>query len=418
MIFIDMFFLLCRWDRHIYRYVSMKYDSVDMTSSYHGLKLMFDPKTPYNALPKLPPKAEIETRQVLKKWGLARSAIAELRLAGQTIPDQSVLVGTIPLLEAKDSSEIENIVTTNDALFREAALESDGGDPGAKEGLRYRRALYHGLDAIKTRPLSSRTAVEICRIVTGIDLDVRAVPVTLTNKHTGEVIYTPPQGEAVLREFISNWDTYMHDETDGLDPLIRMAILHYQFEAIHPFADGNGRTGRILNVAFLIQAGLLDLPTLYLSRRMLATRGEYYSKLERVTSHAEWENWVLYMLTAVEETSKWTTGKITAIRALMMQTNGYVRQQLPKIHSRELVDLLFAQPYLRIADVVDRGIAKRQAASTYLKELARIGILREQKAGREKLFLHMKYFELLTSDAHDFEPYGEIAMTARSAGWE
>ena len=239
---------------------------------------MFDPNKPYNALPKLPPKAEIETREVLKKWGLARSAIAELRIAGQTIPDQSVLVGAIPLLEAKDSSEIENIVTTNDALFREAALESDDGDPGAKEGLRYRKALYNALDAIKTRPLSSRTVIEICRTVTSIDLDVRAIPARLTNKHTGEVIYTPPQGEAVLHELLSNWDTFMHDEADQLDPLIRMAILHYQFEAIHPFPDGNGRTGRILNVVYLIQAGLLEIPTLYLSRHILKTRGDYYSR--------------------------------------------------------------------------------------------------------------------------------------------
>lgn len=366
---------------------------------------MFDPRTPYNALPKLPPKAEIETREVLKKWGLARSAIAELRLAGQTIPDQSVLVGTIPLLEAKDSSEIENIVTTNDALFREAALESDDGDPGAKEGLRYRRALYHGLDAIKVRPLSSRTAVEICRIVTGIHLDVRSIPVTLTNKHTREVIYTPPQGEAVLRELLSNWDSFMHDDTDGLDPLIRMAILHYQFEAIHPFPDGNGRTGRILNVAYLIQTGLLDLPTLYLSRHILKTRGQYYSALERVTTHAEWENWIVYMLTAVEETSKWTTKKIGAMHDLLLETNRYIRSQLPKIHSRELVDLILAQPYCRIKNLVERDIAKRQAASTYLQELVRIGVLKEVKHGREKIFLNMKYLELLTNEEHAFAPY-------------
>ena len=366
---------------------------------------MFDPKAPHNALPKLPPKAEIETRDVLKKWGLARSAIAELRLAGQTIPDQTVIAGTIPLLEAKDSSEIENIVTTNDALFREAALESDDGDPGAKEGLRYRKALYHGLEAIKERPLSSRTAKEICQIVTGIDLDVRAIPVTLTNKHTREVIYTPPQGEAVLRELLSNWDSFMHDELDELDPLIRMAILHYQFEAIHPFPDGNGRTGQILNVVYLIQSGLLDLPTLYLSRHILKTRGQYYTALERVTTHAEWENWVLYMLTAVEETSKWTTKKIGAVRDLLLETNKFVHSELPKIHSLELVNLLLAQPYCRIKNLVERGIAKRQAASTYLQELVRIGVLKEVKHGREKIFLNIKYLELLTQENHEFAPY-------------
>ena len=376
---------------------------------------MFDPKMPHNALPKLPPRAEIETRDVLKKWGLARSALAELKLAGQTIPDPSVLIGAIPLLEAKDSSEIENIVTTNDALFREAALESDDGDPGAREGLRYRRALYHGIKASKLRPLTARTAVEICQIVTGVDLDVRAVPVSVTNKHTREVIYTPPQGENVLRELLSNWDTFLHDEKDGLDPLIRMAILHYQFEAIHPFPDGNGRTGRILNVVYLIQAGLLDLPTLYLSRHILKTRGQYYSTLERVTTHGEWEQWLLYMMTAVETTSKWTAQKIGSISLLTAETNAYVRTQLPKIHSRELVDLLMTQPYCRIANVVERGIAKRQTASTYLKQLVRAGILQEEKIGREKVFLNKKFMELLGSDTHTFDPYGDIPMSARSA---
>lgn len=272
---------------------------------------MFDPKRAYNELPKLPPKADIETKEILKRWGLARTALAELRLAGQTIPDQSVLISSIPLLEAKDSSEIENIVTTNDALFREAGLEEADGNIGAKEALKYRTALYHAINSTKSRPLSSRTAIEICQKVTGVQLDVRAAPVTLTNKHTGDVIYTPPQGELVLRELLSNWDQYLHDESDGLDPLIRMAILHYQFEAIHPFPDGNGRTGRILNVAYLIQCGLLDLPTLYLSRHILKTRGEYYAALERVTTHGEWERWIVYMLTAVETTSHWTTRKST-----------------------------------------------------------------------------------------------------------
>jgi Fic family protein len=237
-------------------------------------------------------------------------------------------------------------------------------------------------------------------------LDVRAVPVTLTNKHTGDIIYTPPQGEAVLRELLSNWDQYLHDESDGLDPLIRMAILHYQFEAIHPFPDGNGRTGRILNVAYLIQCGLLDLPTLYLSRHILKTRGEYYSALERVTTHGEWERWIVYMLTAVETTSYWTTRRIQAIRNLLSETNDYVRSaQLPKSHVRDLVDLIFVQPYCRISNLVDRGIAKRQAASTYLKELVRIGVLRELKSGNEKLFVHTKYMELLSREEHDFTPY-------------
>jgi Fic family protein len=377
---------------------------------------MFNPMQAHNQLPPLPPKANIETKDILKRWGLARAALAELRLAGQAIPDQSVLISAIPLLEAKDSSEIENIVTTNDDLFREASLEIANGNPGAKEALRYRSALYYGLDSIKQRPLSTRTAIEICQRVTGVQYDVRANPVTLTNKHTRDIIYTPPQGEPLLRELLSNWEAFQHSDSDGVDPLIRMAILHYQFEAIHPFADGNGRTGRILNVVYLVQSGLLDLPTLYLSRHILKTRGEYYSALERVTSHGEWERWIIYMLNAVETTSQWTTNKIGSIRRLQLATNDYVRTQLPKIHSRDLVDVLFAQPYCRIANVVDRGIAKRQAASTYLQALVKIGVLREEKIGREKVFLHQKYFDLLNDNQHAFEPYGEKPKSATIVG--
>jgi Fic family protein len=366
---------------------------------------VFQPDRPYNDLPPLPPQAEVDTRPVLKKWGLARTALAELRLAGQIIPDQSVLISVIPLLEAKDSSEIENIVTTNDALFREASLGDDEGDPAAKGALRYRTALYHGLESLKVRPLSARTATEICRLLTGVDLDVRNIPVTLSNEPTTAAIYTPPQEEARLRGLLSNWETYLHSQEDGLDPLIRMAVLHYQFEAIHPFPDGNGRTGRILNVLTLIESGLLDLPTLYLSRHILRTRGDYYRLLGRVTSHQEWEAWILYMLNAVEVTSGWMTWKIRAIRKLMDSTHATVRNSAQHKIPRELIDLIFTQPYCRIGNVVDRGIAKRQAASTYLKELSRLGILTEEKVGRDKLFLHRKYFDLLQSDAHTYTPY-------------
>lgn len=375
---------------------------------------MYDPKRAYNDLPQLPPKPEIETRTVLKKWGLARTALAELRQAGHTIPNSEVLIQAIPLLEAKDSSEIENIVTTNDALFREASLEQPDGEPAAKEALRYRRALYWGLDAIKARPLSARTAIDICGIVTGVELDVRGVPVTLKNRHSGETIYTPPQGQDLIRELLGNWESYLHAEDDQLDPLIRMTILHYQFEAIHPFEDGNGRTGRILNVLALIGSGLLDLPTLYLSRHILQTRGEYYRLLENVTAQGAWEPWVLYMLSAVEQTSQWTTGKIGAIRRLLDNTNEFVRNALPKIHSRDLVEALFLQPYCRISTLTEQGIVKRQAASVYLKELASIGVLIEEKRGRDKVFINHKYMRLLSSDEHTFEAY--LVGTAKEKG--
>ena len=201
---------------------------------------------------------DVETKAVLKQCVRSRAALAELRLAGQLIPDQSVLINTIPLLEAKDSSEIENIVTTNDALFREASELDDGGDPAAKEALRYRTALDSGFHALKERPLTARTAIEVCSIIKGVEMDVRRTPGTqLKNTFTGEVIYTPPDGADRIRDMLANWERYLHAD-DDIDPLIRMAVLHYQFEAIHPFLDGNGRTGRILNMLVLVQAGLLN----------------------------------------------------------------------------------------------------------------------------------------------------------------
>jgi Fic family protein len=202
-------------------------------------------------------------------------------MSGQLIPDQSVLIHTIPNLEARASAEIENIVTTNDALFREYNLGDTDATPATKEAARYRTALYQGEEALKTRPLSSRIAVDVCRTITGIELDIRRTPgTTLTNAHTGEVLYTPPEGEGHLRTLMANWERFIN-ENGELDALVKMAVQHYQFEAIHPFPDGNGRTGRILNILGLIQEGLLDRPTLYLSRYILGTRATYYRLLGR-----------------------------------------------------------------------------------------------------------------------------------------
>jgi Fic family protein len=372
---------------------------------------MPDPARPYNDLPPLPPNVEIETRVVLKKCVAARTALAELRLAGHLIPDQSVLVHAIPNLEARDSSAVENIVTTNDALFREASLGGHEAQPATKEAARYRNALYAAIEAIKTRPLSTRIAVEVCQAITGIDLDIRRTPgTTLSNSHTGEVIYTPPEGEARLREMLANWERFAHESSE-IDPLVRMAVLHYQFEAIHPFPDGNGRTGRILNILSLMQDGLLDLPTLYLSRYILKTRGEYYRRLGEVTSQQQWEPWVLYVLAGVEETSVWTTAKIRAIRALMDDTTRYVRAAASKM-PHAVIEQVFTQPYCRIGNLVEHGVAERHTASAYLKELARLGILEEEKVGRDKVFLHRKYLDVLFGDAHTFEPYPQVAKAA------
>jgi Fic family protein len=362
------------------------------------------PEQPYNDLPPLPPAREIETKAVLRRCITARAALAELKQAAELIPNQGVLINTLPLLEAKDSSEIENIVTTTNKLFQHAQSENLA-DPATKEALRYRTALYSGFRSLARRPLCTATAVEICRTTKGVDMDIRRTPGTqLINDRSGDVIYTPPEGEALLRDKLANWERFLHDETD-LDPLIRMAIGHYQFEAIHPFTDGNGRTGRIINILYLIQAGLLGLPILYLSRFIIARKNDYYTHLLDVTRKEEWEPWILFMLQAVEETARWTTAKIAALRALAEHTTAHVRERLPKIYSRELVDVIFEQPYSRIANLVEKDIAQRQAASRYLKDLAALGILKEIQVGKEKLFIHPKLMQLLTRDSNEFSAY-------------
>jgi Fic family protein len=234
---------------------------------------------------------------------------------------------------------------------------------------------------------------------------VRRVPGTkLANAATGRVIYTPPEGESLLRDLLTNWERFLHAPAP-LDPLVRMAVAHYQFEAIHPFTDGNGRTGRVLNSLFLVEQELLTLPVLYLSRYVIARKADYYRLLLAVTRDGAWEPWVLFVLAGVEETALWTTGKIAAVRSLATATTAHVRRGLPKIYTRELMDIIFSQPYCRIANLVESGIAQRQAAARYLKSLVGIGVLREETLGREKLFLHPKLMQLLTREANSFTAY-------------
>ncbi len=364
--------------------------------------MAFDRSKPYNDLPALPPPVDVESRAVLKACISARAAIAELKAAGRLIPNQGVLVNSIPLLEAQASSEIENIVTTTDRMFLFDGASEGEADPATKEALRYRTALWEGHQALKTRPLSTNTAVQICRAIKGVDMDIRKTPgTTLSNDRTRQVIYTPPEGEGLLREKLANWEQWMHGTLPGtaeIDPLVRMAAGHYQFEAIHPFTDGNGRTGRVLNLLFLVEQGLLDIPVLYLSRHILRNKADYYSGLQSITETGAWEPWLLYMLSGVTETARWTMNKIVAVRDLIEETTQRMRRDAGPIYSRELAELVFVRPYCRIAHVVDAGLAKRQTASTYLKELTAIGILREHKMGREKVFLNPAFIDLLKRD--------------------
>lgn len=359
---------------------------------------------PHNQLPILPPGVDIESRAVLKACITARAALAELKRAAEQIPNQTMLINTIPLLEAKDSSEIENIVTTTDKLFQHAQGDTHA-EPATKEALRYRSALHRGFRSLENRPLCSQTAVDICSTLKNVYMDVRRVPGTqLVNDRTGGIIYTPPEGEPLLRDLLANWERFLHNQED-LDPLVKMAVGHYQFEAIHPFSDGNGRTGRIINILYLIDQGLLQLPILYLSRYIIANKDDYYRLLLEVTRDQAWEPWLLFMISAVAETSRWTTDKISAILALANHTVEYVRLSAPKIYSRELVDVIFEQPYCRISNLVEKGIAKRQAASRYLKELVTLGVLIEISFGKEKLFIHPKLMRLLSADNNGFDLY-------------
>lgn len=353
-----------------------------------------NPEIPYNTLPALPPGLDlIETRKILKACITARAAVAELKTAGELIPDPTLLINILPLLEAKDSSRIENIVTTSDQLFQYAGHE-ENADPATKEALRYRTALHNGFTQLNTFPLCTNTAITICTTLRSIQTDIRKTPGTVLSDQHGNVIYTPPSGETVIRDLLTNWEIFLHAE-DDIDPLIKMAILHYQFECIHPFPDGNGRTGRILNILYLIQTDILSLPILYLSRFILENRDKYYTLLRRVTENHDWEPWILFMLEATENTAKWTSRKIAVIRRLIEEITGYVREKLPKIYTHELIQVLFVQPYCRIENLVERGVAKRQTASAYLKQLVEIGVLEEMQSGREKLYINTRLLQEL-----------------------
>lgn len=372
----------------------------------------FDPKVPYNDLPDLPPPLDlVETTEILKACIQSRVALAELKQAAELIPNAAVLVNALPLLEARASSEIENIVTTTDKLFEFADIAEDKADAATKEALRYRTALFEGSKMVERGMLSTDMAIHICSTIKGFELDLRADSgTTLKSRMTGEVIYTPPEGQKLLQQKLDNWADFMKSCVE-IDPLVRMAIQHYQFEAIHPFSDGNGRTGRILNILFLLQHDLLGAPILYLSRYIIQNKADYYRLLKGITHDQAWSDWIMFILRGVEETCNWTTEKIKAIRELMEHTAEFTQTSLPKIYTWELVELLFKQPYCRIQNLVDAGIAKRQTASVYLKQLCDIGILKEVKSGRENIFVHPKYIELLTGEENVWVYYAGVETT-------
>lgn len=352
---------------------------------------------PYNDLPFLPPAAALETTAVLRRAIAASRALAELKGAGNLLPNQAILINAIPLQEARLSSEIENIVTTQDALFRAAAAEGSA-DPPTREVLRYRTALRHGYDALQARKIDIDLIIEVCRVLRDGPATLRGEePILIEDVAAGAAVYTPPRGRPRIVALLQNLVDFLTGPSD-LDPLIRMAAAHYQFEAIHPFMDGNGRTGRILNILALVQAGLLEIPVLYLSRYIIRNKQEYYRRLRGVTESEDWEGWLLYMLAAVEETAAWTTGRVQAIRGLFEATTERCRRELPgRVYSKELMELIFTQPYVKVKFIVEAGIVGRQAAAEYLRELEKLGILESERRGREVIYRHPALLEVLSA---------------------
>ena len=362
--------------------------------------MSFLPLVAYNQLPELPPTELIETVRVLRKLATASRALAELKGSGELIPNQKVLLNTIALLEARDSSGIENIVTTTDSLYKALSdPDPNGPDPATKEVIRYQSALWSGYQELKQHQLiTTNTLVHIMQKIRNTDSEVRSMPGTvIANQTTGQIIYTPPDNSAEIRRLLKNLEQFINDnDMCSFDPLLKLAIIHYQFEAIHPFTDGNGRTGRILNILYMLQQGLLDQPILYLSSYIIKNKADYYTGLRRVTEQADWEPWILYLLDAIEQTSRTTLAKIIAIRADIEKTTALYRKATRSTTPvKELIELVYTLPYTRVRNLVEAGIAKRETASKYLKEMQAAEILTSVNAGRETLYVNYRLLKQL-----------------------
>jgi Fic family protein len=358
--------------------------------------MAFNPKKPFNELPLLPPKSEIDTKAILLKTITASRVLSKLNGSIKKIPNPTILLNSLVLQEAKSSSEIENILTTNDALFQALGSNIEKIDESTKEVLHYQEALWHGYNELRKRPfLSTKLFINLVQVIKQIDYGIRKVPGTRIVNSLGESIYTPPEGEELILKKLKNLETYLNEDTGDIDPLIRLAVQHYQFEAIHPFYDGNGRTGRIINILYLVNQDLLELPILYLSKYIIENKNDYYKKLNAVTKHGDWEPWILYILDAVEETSKHSLERINAIADSIDECTEKIKKQLPKIYSKDLVEALFLQPYCRIKTITEAGIAKRETAREYLSQIEALGILESRKIGKEILFINKKFFNLI-----------------------
>ncbi|MDX4049297.1 Fic family protein [Aliarcobacter skirrowii] len=343
----------------------------------------------------LPLDIDIETKAILKKSILANKALAKLNGVAKIIPNQAILINSLILQEAKDSSEIENIITTHDELYQ-SSLDISNISHATKEVQSYSRALLKGFDLVKDNSLLlTRHIVDIQQELEGNVAGIRKQAGTvLKNQATGEVIHTPPQEESTIRKLLDNLEQYINTN-DGIDPLIKMAIIHYQFETIHPFYDGNGRTGRIINILYLVLNELLDLPILYLSSYIIKHKADYYRLLQEVRTKGSWEEWIIYMLEGIEQTATKQVQLINDIKELMDNTKQKLKAELPKIYSKDLLEVLFIHPYTKIDMLVDNLELHRDTASKHLKAMEKIGILNSVQIKNSKFYVNVKLFELL-----------------------
>ncbi len=349
-------------------------------------------------IPALPPRIDLETREVMREALRANRHLAELKGRAATIPNPAILINTLSLQEAKASSEIENIVTTQDELFQAELFPEGPASPAAKEVALYVDALKLGYDRVRTSGglITANTLIDIFRLLKRTTGGFRAMPGTaLKNDATGEIIYVPPQHEREIVDHMTALERFINDDAlSDLDPLIKMALVHHQFESIHPFPDGNGRIGRILNVLYLVKNGLLDTPILYLSRYITTHKAEYYRLLQHVRDTGEWESWLLYMLRAVADSSVQTLELIESVRHLMADYKSRLRDGFPSLYSQDLLNNLFRHPYTKIDYVrTDLGVT-RQTAAKYLDELAEAGFVRKQAAGRSNYYVNRPLVDL------------------------
>lgn len=345
---------------------------------------------------KLPLPFSLETSAIMKQSIRASRALAELKGVARSIPNEGILVNTLIITEAKESSAVENIVTTHDELFKAQALGRNIENINTKEVLNYASALKAGFALVQRMGFLRHSDIKaIQRELEGNNAGYRTQKGTTLKNGKGEVVYTPPQSSEEILEAMDNLLNYINDpELDDLDPLIKMAIIHFQFESIHPFYDGNGRTGRILNILYLHLSNLLDYPILYLSRYIIQNKAAYYHLLQAVRDENAWEEWILYMLKGVEETALATINMINSIRQLMQQYKNTVRQKAPSIYSKDLLENLFKHPYTRI-EFLENDIHKtRQTAARYLETLVEIGLLEKVRHGKHNYYINIELFRL------------------------